>query len=269
MSESRKIEPVAPTRSPPPRFGAVTPMMVQYLEIKAAHPGCLLFYRMGDFYEMFFEDALQAAKALDITLTKRGQHDGRDIPMCGVPVHASDGYLLRLIRHGFKVAICEQMEDPAAARKRGQQIRGQARGDPPGHAGHDHRGRVARCARPQLPGRAGRGRRRAGAGLARHVDRRLPGPAARRWGRRAGRGAGAPRARRAGAVRTPAGAARAVRGPGRVEGGADAPARRALRQRKRAGRASRRSTGSRRSTPTAPFPGPSWPPRARCSTTWS
>ena len=119
MSESRKIEPVAPTRSPPPRFGAVTPMMVQYLEIKAAHPGCLLFYRMGDFYEMFFEDALQAAKALDITLTKRGQHDGRDIPMCGVPVHASDGYLLRLIRHGFKVAICEQMEDPAAARKRG------------------------------------------------------------------------------------------------------------------------------------------------------
>ena len=94
-------------------------MMTQYLEIKAAHPGCLLFYRMGDFYEMFFEDALQAAKALDITLTKRGQHDGQDIPMCGVPVRASDGYLLRLIRHGFKVAICEQMEDPAAARKRG------------------------------------------------------------------------------------------------------------------------------------------------------
>jgi len=94
-------------------------MMAQYLEIKAAHPGSLLFYRMGDFYEMFFEDALQAAKALDITLTKRGRHEGQDIPMCGVPVHASDGYLLRLIRHGFKVAICEQMEDPAAARKRG------------------------------------------------------------------------------------------------------------------------------------------------------
>jgi DNA mismatch repair protein MutS len=102
-----------------PRPAAVTPMMAQYLEIKAAHPGCLLFYRMGDFYEMFFEDALQAAKALDITLTKRGQHEGQDIPMCGVPVHAADGYLLRLIRHGFKVAICEQMEDPAAARKRG------------------------------------------------------------------------------------------------------------------------------------------------------
>jgi len=120
VSESRKIEPeTTPKVALPPRPAAVTPMMAQYLEIKAAHPGCLLFYRMGDFYEMFFEDALQAAKALDITLTKRGQHDGEDIPMCGVPVRASDGYLLRLIRHGFKVAICEQMEDPAAARKRG------------------------------------------------------------------------------------------------------------------------------------------------------
>ncbi|MCH8808209.1 MAG: DNA mismatch repair protein MutS [Proteobacteria bacterium] len=94
-------------------------MMAQYWRIKHAHPDCLLFYRMGDFYELFFEDALQAAKALDITLTKRGRHEGQDIPMCGVPVHAADGYLLRLIRHGFKVAICEQMEDPAVARKRG------------------------------------------------------------------------------------------------------------------------------------------------------
>ncbi|MGF1630533.1 MAG: DNA mismatch repair protein MutS [Kiloniellaceae bacterium] len=97
----------------------VTPMMAQYLEIKQAHPGCLLFYRMGDFYEMFFEDAEQAAAALDIALTKRGQHLGEDIPMCGVPVHSADGYLARLIRKGFKVAICEQMEDPAEARKRG------------------------------------------------------------------------------------------------------------------------------------------------------
>ena len=94
-------------------------MMAQYLEIKQAHPGCLLFYRMGDFYEMFFEDAEQAAAALDIALTKRGQHLGEDIPMCGVPVHSADGYLARLIRKGFKVAICEQMEDPAEARKRG------------------------------------------------------------------------------------------------------------------------------------------------------
>ncbi|MFQ5785831.1 MAG: DNA mismatch repair protein MutS [Alphaproteobacteria bacterium] len=94
-------------------------MMAQYLEIKEAHPGCLLFYRMGDFYEMFFDDAVAAARALDITLTRRGRHDGEDIPMCGVPVHASESYLQRLIRQGFRVAICEQVEDPAAARKRG------------------------------------------------------------------------------------------------------------------------------------------------------
>src|SRR4051794_1948028 len=96
-----------------------TPMMVQYLEIKQAHPGCLLFYRMGDFYELFFDDAVAAAATLDITLTKRGQHNGEDIPMCGVPVHSHENYLLRLIRHGHRVAICEQMEDPAEAKKRG------------------------------------------------------------------------------------------------------------------------------------------------------
>ena len=94
-------------------------MMAQYLEIKAANPGCLLFYRMGDFYELFFDDAVAAAAALDIALTKRGRHDGADIPMCGVPVHAGDNYLARLIRAGFKVAICEQVEDPLEARKRG------------------------------------------------------------------------------------------------------------------------------------------------------
>ena len=97
----------------------ITPMMAQYLEIKQAHPGCLLFYRMGDFYEMFFEDAVTASAALDITLTKRGHHAGEDIPMCGVPVHSADGYLQRLIRAGYKVAVCEQMEDPAAAKQRG------------------------------------------------------------------------------------------------------------------------------------------------------
>ncbi|MCH9049922.1 MAG: DNA mismatch repair protein MutS [Proteobacteria bacterium] len=94
-------------------------MMAQYLAIKRAHPDCLLFYRMGDFYEMFLDDAVTASKALDITLTRRGKHDGKDIPMCGVPVHASEAYLSRLIRQGFKVAVCEQMEDPAEARKRG------------------------------------------------------------------------------------------------------------------------------------------------------
>jgi DNA mismatch repair protein MutS len=97
----------------------VTPMMEQYLEIKAAHPGLLLFYRMGDFYELFFEDAELASKALGIMLTKRGKHQGLDIPMCGVPVERSDDYLHRLIEKGFRVAVCEQMEDPAAARARG------------------------------------------------------------------------------------------------------------------------------------------------------
>jgi DNA mismatch repair protein MutS len=97
----------------------VTPMMAQYLEIKAAHPDALLFYRMGDFYEMFFEDAVNAAEALDIALTKRGKHEGEDIPMCGVPVHAAEGYLLTLIRKGFRVAVGEQLESPAEAKKRG------------------------------------------------------------------------------------------------------------------------------------------------------
>ncbi len=97
----------------------VTPMMAQYLEIKQAHSGALLFYRMGDFYEMFFDDAVAAAAALDIALTKRGKHNDEDIPMCGVPVHAAEGYLLTLIRKGFRVAVCEQMESPAEAKKRG------------------------------------------------------------------------------------------------------------------------------------------------------
>jgi DNA mismatch repair protein MutS len=97
----------------------VTPMMAQYQEIKAGYPDALLFYRMGDFYEMFFDDAVAASAALDIALTKRGKHLGEDIPMCGVPVHAAEGYFLTLIRKGFRVAVCEQLEDPAEAKKRG------------------------------------------------------------------------------------------------------------------------------------------------------
>src|SRR5450432_3985711 len=97
----------------------VTPMMEQYLELKAAHPGLLLFYRMGDFYELFFEDAEIASKTLGIVLTKRGKHQGMDIPMCGVPVERSEDYLHRLIEAGHRVAVCEQTEDPAAARARG------------------------------------------------------------------------------------------------------------------------------------------------------
>ncbi len=94
-------------------------MMRQYLAIKAAHPDHLVFYRMGDFYELFFDDAVKASAALDIALTKRGQHLGEDIKMCGVPVHSHEAYLSRLIRQGFKVAVCEQVEDPAEAKKRG------------------------------------------------------------------------------------------------------------------------------------------------------
>ena len=94
-------------------------MMAQYLEIKEAHKDALLFYRMGDFYEMLFDDAVAAAEALDIALTKRGKHEGSEIPMCGVPHHAAEGYFLTLIRKGFRVAVCEQMESPAEAKKRG------------------------------------------------------------------------------------------------------------------------------------------------------
>ncbi len=97
----------------------VTPSMAQFLEIKAANPDCVLWYRMGDFYELFFNDAVVVAEALSITLTKRGKHLGEDIPMCGVPVVRADEYLQRLIRKGFRVAVCEQLEDPAEARKRG------------------------------------------------------------------------------------------------------------------------------------------------------
>src|SRR5215210_3156816 len=99
--------------------GSVTPMMRQYQEIKAANPDSLLFYRMGDFYELFFQDAEIASRALGIVLTKRGKHQGQDIPMCGVPVERADYYLQRLIAAGHRVAVCEQTEDPAEAKKRG------------------------------------------------------------------------------------------------------------------------------------------------------
>ena len=118
--------------------------MEQFIAIKADHPDALLFYRMGDFYELFFDDAVEAAQALGITLTKRGKHLGEDIPMCGVPVHAADDYLQRLIAKGYRVAVCEQTEDPAEATQARLQIRGAARRDPAGHAGHADRGQAAR-----------------------------------------------------------------------------------------------------------------------------
>jgi DNA mismatch repair protein MutS len=115
----QRTMPPSPNPAAPVEATRVTPMMEQYLEIKAANPGLLLFYRMGDFYELFFEDAEIASRALGITLTKRGKHQGADIPMCGVPVERSDDYLHRLIAAGHRVAVCEQTEDPSAARKRG------------------------------------------------------------------------------------------------------------------------------------------------------
>jgi DNA mismatch repair protein MutS len=124
-----KVAASSPTPSPParppvepeaqPSPAGVTPSMAQFLEIKATHSDCLLFYRMGDFYELFFEDAIAAANALGIVLTKRGKHLGADIPMCGVPIHRAEEYLNRLIKGGFRVAVCEQLEDPAEARRRG------------------------------------------------------------------------------------------------------------------------------------------------------
>ncbi|NEW91867.1 DNA mismatch repair protein MutS [Rhodopseudomonas sp. BR0M22] len=113
-----------PAAAPPAEAPAkMSPMMEQYHEIKAANPGLLLFYRMGDFYELFFEDAEIASRALGITLTKRGKHLGADIPMCGVPVERSEDYLHRLIALGHRVAVCEQTEDPAAARARKSVVR--------------------------------------------------------------------------------------------------------------------------------------------------
>jgi DNA mismatch repair protein MutS len=114
VARQSESEPVAA-----PAIEDATPSMAQYLEIKAANPDSLLWYRMGDFYELFFEDAVAASAALGIVLTKRGKHQGADIPMCGVPIHRADEYLQRLIRQGFRVAVCEQLEDPAEARKRG------------------------------------------------------------------------------------------------------------------------------------------------------
>ncbi len=108
-----------PAVAAPLSADGASPMMEQYIEIKSANPDSLLFYRMGDFYELFFADAEIASKALGITLTKRGRHAGQEIPMCGVPVHAADGYLNQLIAQGFRVAVCEQLEDQAEARKRG------------------------------------------------------------------------------------------------------------------------------------------------------
>ncbi|HEY1752341.1 MAG TPA: DNA mismatch repair protein MutS [Caulobacteraceae bacterium] len=111
--------PIPPSQMQAPDAAGASPVMAQYFDAKARQPDALIFFRMGDFYELFFEDAVRAAAAIGITQTHRGVHAGQPIPMAGVPVHAAEAYLAKLIRAGFKVAVCEQMEDPAEARKRG------------------------------------------------------------------------------------------------------------------------------------------------------
>ncbi len=123
IAGAKASEPERPSSGAPPAApgpgAAQSPMMVQYFQIKKDHPDAILFYQMGDFYEMFFDDAVKAAEALDITLTRRGKHGDETIPMCGVPVQTAQTYLARLIRRGFRVAVCEQTEDPRAAKQRG------------------------------------------------------------------------------------------------------------------------------------------------------
>ena len=201
------MPPRATTPATERRPARVTPMMEQYVEIRAANPDCLLFYRMGDFYELFFDDAVVASRALGITLTKRGKHLGDDIPMCGVPVHAADDYLQKLIALGHRVAVCEQTEDPAEARRRGAKSvvrRAVIRLVTPGTITED---RLLDSRPQQLSGgaRADHGKRRRGPACAR-LDRHLDGrvPHAGMPARRAAAGALADRAAR-GAGRRPAG----------------------------------------------------------------
>ena len=137
---------------------ASTPLMRQYNSIKQQVPHALLMFRLGDFYELFFEDAVIAARDLEITLTSRNKEKGAAIPMCGVPYHAAEGYIARLIQKGHRVAICDQMEDPEAGQEAGE-----ARADARGDAGHGDGREPGALAREQLPGGGGarRGRARA------------------------------------------------------------------------------------------------------------
>ena len=144
-----------------------TPLMRQYAAIKKEHPHALLFFRLGDFYELFFEDAVVAARELQITLTSRNKEKGVAIPMCGVPYHSAENYISKLIRKGFKVAICEQMEDPRLAKKT-REARSHARGD----AGHGRR-LAAPVGREQLSGVRGKSSRRGGIRRARSIYRRV------------------------------------------------------------------------------------------------
>ena len=154
------------------RADAPTPMMAQYRRLKEEAGDALLFYRMGDFFELFFDDAKVASACLDIALTKRGEDAGEPIPMCGVPVHSAESYLARLIKAGHRVAIAEQTESPAEARKaRGSEGAGRPRDHPARHAGNADRGDAARIRVGQLAGGDRPRRRRMGDCRGRHFDR--------------------------------------------------------------------------------------------------
>ena len=197
---SRAQSPPDDPRTRDPR--GASPAMAQWFALKAHHPDALLFFRMGDFYELFFADAEAAAAALDIALTSRGEHGGSPIPMCGVPIHAAETYLARLIRRGFRVAVAEQMEDPKAnAPARPRSGARSCAWSPPA----PHRRRVAGFRAPQPAGRTGAGRAGHRGGMARCLHRpvrdrvpsasRTPG-AARPPGTGGNPGARHPRARR-------------------------------------------------------------------------
>ena len=141
--------------------------MRQYAAVKKEHPNALVFFRLGDFYELFFEDAVVASHELQITLTSRNKEKGIAIPMCGVPYHSAEGYIAKLIRKGFKVAICEQMEDPRIAKNAGE-ARSHTRADP-GHRGR----RASRLGGKQFPGLRGAGRKCRWLCRARSLDRRI------------------------------------------------------------------------------------------------
>ena len=145
MSNEKQIAGASPEQA-----GKHTPMMAQYLAIKAEHPQTLVFYRMGDFYELFYSDAEKAARLLDITLTRRGNSNGEPVVMAGVPFHSVEGYLARLIRQGESVAICEQVGDVATSKGPGR-----AQGGARGHARHAHGHRaLERQGRSDAAGRA-------------------------------------------------------------------------------------------------------------------
>ena len=270
-----------PTADPAPSAAArstavpagVTPSMAQFLEIKAANPDCMLFYRMGDFYELFFQDAVAAAEALGIVLTKRGKHLGEDIPMCGVPVHRADEYLQRLIAKGFRVAVCEQLEDPAEAKKRGHKAvvhRDVVRLVTPGTLTEDSlldaKARNYLTALFKGPHRRRQGHRRAG--LPRHLHRRVRGRRDR--GRRFPRRDRAPRARRGDRCRCRARRHADLAKWIEIAGAAATPgARRLTSTAWPASGCSRRSSASPIWRRSAPSRGPSWLPSARCSSTWS